>query len=269
MIILLLSTYQIRLFKMNTVYKALIFKFLLIVVSSQCYYCFLTSFATKYRYIYRNLAVNANEEDGKMSITEEITPEPLQKRVTWTASAKGSVRVKELIRTVEEYMRLPASEYSVLSAEQIERLNDREFKCSLGTMNFFGTKITPILYVDVDVITAENKSIIAVTRAETTGSEIADKINGTFSISAINTVQAGIDDKNRKTLSSATELKIDCIVPPESKLPLRVIQSGGNFLMQSTLTVILQAFVRILASDFKRWSAGSDARDAIEGESLG
>ena len=110
--------------------------------------------------------------------------------------------------------------------------------------------------------------MISVTRAETIGSEIAEKVNGTFSISAINTVTAGMDDKRRKTLTSETNLNIDVLVP-SSKLPLRVIQSGGNFIMQSTLTVILQAFVRILAADFKRWSAGDDSREAVEGEVLG
>eukprot|EP01041_Mallomonas_annulata_P007478 gene7478-15306_t len=190
-----------------------------------------------------------------------------QRRVCWTASAKGSVRVKDQLRTVEQYMALPSSEYSVLSADQIERLNDREFKCTLGTMNFFGTKITPVLYVDVNVLPEECKSIISVTRAETIGSEIAEKVNGTFSISAVNTVTVGRDGKDRKTLESETSLKIDCVVPSNS-LPLRVVQSGGNFLMQSTLTVIIQAFVRILAADFKRWSAGSDSRDAMEGEKL-
>mmetsp|Transcript_33925 Transcript_33925/g.34559 ORF Transcript_33925/g.34559 Transcript_33925/m.34559 type:complete len:242 (+) Transcript_33925:106-831(+) len=210
-----------------------------------------------------------SEENAEVSDISEVSKDVSDiKRVRWTANSKGSALVKEGFRTAEEYMALPASEYSVLSAEQIERLNDREFRCILGTMNFFGTKITPILYVDVNVIPQEHKSIISVIRAETTGSETAIKVNGTFSISAINTVTVGKDKKDRKTLNSQTELKVDCIVPSDSRLPLRVIEKGGNFLMQSSLTVILQAFVRILASDFKRWSEGNDSRDALEGERL-
>ena len=90
--------------------------------------------------------------------------------VTWTAYVKSAVKVKESKRTIEQYMALPASEYSILSANQIERIDDSNFKCTLGTMNFFGTKITPTLYVDVTVYPEEAKSVIAVTRAETTGS---------------------------------------------------------------------------------------------------
>lgn len=59
-------------------------------------------------------------------------------------------------------------------------------------MNFFGTKIQPVLYVDVNVYPEFNRSEIVVRRAETVGSETADKVNGTFSISAINIVSAGI-----------------------------------------------------------------------------
>ena len=59
-------------------------------------------------------------------------------------------------------------------------------------MNFFGTKIQPVLYVDVNVYPEFNRSEIVVRRAETVGSEMADKVNGTFSISAINIVSAGM-----------------------------------------------------------------------------
>ena len=84
----------------------------------------------------------------------------------------------------------------------------------------------------------------------------------------MNTVTAGIDDKGRKTLNSRTNLKIDALVP-SNKLPIRVIQSGGNFLMQSTLNVIVPTFVRVLRADFNRWAAGVDERVPVEGAKLG
>ena len=57
------------------------------------------------------------EDDEEELVFEENAP-----KVTWTACVKSSAKVKEINRSVEEYMGLPASEYSVLSAEQIERL---------------------------------------------------------------------------------------------------------------------------------------------------
>ena len=58
-------------------------------------------------------------------------------------------------------------------------------------MNFFGTKIQPILYVDVTVYPEYNRSEITVLRAETVGSETALRVNGTFNINAKNIVSAG------------------------------------------------------------------------------
>ena len=189
-------------------------------------------------------------------------------KMTWRAAAKGSVTVKESLRTVEEYMALPASEYSVLSAEQIQRLSDTEFKCTLPTMNFFGTKICPVLFVDVNVFPEDARSEIVVSRAETIGSDVALKVNGTFNISAINVVTAGKDRKGQKTLNSDTTLRIDVVVP-STRLPIRVIQSGGNFLMQQSLNIIVPTFVRILRADFQRWSSGVNDRSAVEGATLG
>lgn len=44
------------------------------------------------------------------SNAEESIELPAQRQLVWNAAVKSSVRVKELERTVEEYMRLPASE---------------------------------------------------------------------------------------------------------------------------------------------------------------
>jgi hypothetical protein len=139
----------------------------------------------------------------------------------------------------------------------------------MPTLNFFGTKISPILYVDVSVFPDDAKSVIAVKRAEIVGSEVAETINGAFSIEAINIVTAGVDEKSRKTLTSDTKLVIDILVPESSNIPTIVLQKTGNFILQSSLNVIVPTFVRLLAFDFKRWSAGDDTRSAIDGATLG
>jgi len=211
-------------------------------------------------------SVDSDEKELKIPVGDKNSKKS-DNAVTWTAAIQSSCKVKETKRTVESYMALPASEYSVLTADQIVRLSDTEFKCTLGNLNFFGTKICPILYVTVEVFPDQARSEIIVTRAETVGSETAELINGTFSISAVNIVSAGIDKKGRKTLNSDTKLKIDVVVP-QSKIPTRIIKSSGNFIMQSSLNIIVPTFIRILASDFKRWSAGNDSRDAVDGASL-
>lgn len=48
-------------------------------------------------------------------------------------------------------MTLPASQYSVLDAKQIERIDDSTFRCYVGGLRFLGLTIDPVLTVSVDV----------------------------------------------------------------------------------------------------------------------
>jgi hypothetical protein len=203
-----------------------------------------------------------------VSTPDRLLEETGSPRIKWKAAVKSQAKVKESKRTAEEYMALPASEYSVLSGDQIERLSDSQFKATLSRLNFFGSAFIPVLYVDVDVYPEESRAEITVNKAETLGSEMAEKVNGTFNIAATNKVSCGVDKKGRKVLISDTTLIIDVVVPEGSKVPLRLVNSGGNFIIQQALNVIVPTFVRLLAFDFKRWSAGEDSRGAIDGASL-
>lgn len=49
-----------------------------------------------------------------------------------------------------DYMRLPASQYSVLDAERIERVDDNTFRCYVYKVNFFNFEVCPVLLVRVD-----------------------------------------------------------------------------------------------------------------------
>ena len=50
-----------------------------------------------------------------------------RRSITWRAAKKSSVTVKEIKRSVEAYMGLPASEYSVLTSDSIKRVDDTNF----------------------------------------------------------------------------------------------------------------------------------------------
>jgi len=51
---------------------------------------------------------------------------------------------------VVEYMRLPASQYSVLDAERIERVSEDTFRCYVYTIKFFTFEVCPVLLVKVE-----------------------------------------------------------------------------------------------------------------------
>ncbi len=125
--------------------------------------------------IRRGLSCRMVATDDALEVLVPIKPEKEMKckdrvegkqktsdRIEWKAAVRSSCRVKESSRTAEQYMALPASQYSVLAADQIERLNDTQFKATLGKLNFFGNIFIPILYVDVEVFGEDARAEILV-----------------------------------------------------------------------------------------------------------
>lgn len=47
-------------------------------------------------------------------------------------------------------MSLPASQYSVLDAERIERIDENTFRCYVYRLKFFNFEVCPVLLVRVD-----------------------------------------------------------------------------------------------------------------------
>lgn len=54
-----------------------------------------------------------------------------------------------IVWSIAEYMTLPVSQYSVLDADKVERLDDTTFKVTTSTVKFFGIKMTPVMTLTV------------------------------------------------------------------------------------------------------------------------
>lgn len=56
-----------------------------------------------------------------------------------------------MLHPAAEYMALPASQYSVLDAQRIERLDESTFRCYVGGLRLFSLVVEPVLTVSVVV----------------------------------------------------------------------------------------------------------------------
>nr|CAN67223.1 hypothetical protein VITISV_029052 [Vitis vinifera] len=74
----------------------------------------------------------------------------LAPKARFVARRRESVSVKQLERPLVEYMSLPASQYSVLDAERIERVDDNTFRCYVYRFRFFAFEVCPVLMVKVE-----------------------------------------------------------------------------------------------------------------------
>lgn len=71
-------------------------------------------------------------------------------KAKFIARRKESVPVKQLQRPLIEYMSLPASQYSVLDGERIERIDENTFRCYVYRFKFFAFEVCPVLLVRVE-----------------------------------------------------------------------------------------------------------------------
>ena len=75
------------------------------------------------------------------------------RHAVFSARQTGSVAVEEVSggRSLRDYMSLPASQYSTLDGEKVERVGDDTFVCTLGKLDFLGFVLQPVLTAQVDV----------------------------------------------------------------------------------------------------------------------
>lgn len=89
------------------------------------------------------------DDSSKPSV--RISADSAAPKARFVARRRESVSVRQLQRPLSEYMSLPASQYSVLDAERIERVDDSTFRCYVYRFKFFAFEVCPVLLVRVEV----------------------------------------------------------------------------------------------------------------------
>jgi hypothetical protein len=84
-------------------------------------------------------------------LSKPLVSRPGRKVAQLTAKKYCVQPVQEQGRPLAEYMALPASQYSVLDAKKIERIDDDTFRCHVGGFSFFNWQVEPVLTVSVIV----------------------------------------------------------------------------------------------------------------------
>lgn len=92
-------------------------------------------------------SISSADESPKTSLRISANAVP---KARFIARQKESITVQQLGRPLIEYMSLPASQYSVLDAERIERVDDNTFRCYVYRIKFFAFEVCPVLLVRVE-----------------------------------------------------------------------------------------------------------------------
>ncbi|PSC69180.1 hypothetical protein C2E20_7357 [Micractinium conductrix] len=155
-------------------------------------------------------------------------------------------------------MVLPASQYSVLDAQRIERLDEDTFRCYVGGLKLFSLEVEPVITVSVTV--QERGPTVRLLSTKLKGSPAVEKANDRFDATMSNVVRWQDAPGGGKQIVSDTFLQVQLQVPGWFVLPTSTIERTGCAVMSKILDTAVPRFLQQLAVDYAAWAAGDDSR---------
>ncbi|XP_075499469.1 uncharacterized protein LOC142537869 [Primulina tabacum] len=185
-------------------------------------------------------------------------------RAKFVARRTQSVSVRQLQRPLIEYMRLPASQYSVLDAERIERVDDSTFRCYVYRFKFFAFEVCPVLLVKVEE--QPNGCCIKLLSCKLEGSPIVVAQNDKFDASMENKISCDSTrrDISVQNLTSNAVIEVNVEVPFAFRaIPTQAIESTGSQVLEQILKAMLPRFMSQLEKDYNAWASGDTSRQPL------
>jgi len=202
------------------------------------------------------------------------------RHASFEATRRAVKRVHESAsgRAVREYMALPASQYSTLDGESVERVSDDTFKVELSELAFLGLTLRPKLTAKVRVREDGSGCEVRVEDMELTGSGVVEYASDAFEIVSVNNVTwsdveyASLDADEREVLEtcggefkefmSETSVSVYIIVPGWFPFTVKATERTGRFVVNQVVGQVVPRFLNQLAEDYRTWSSGDDSRAA-------
>ncbi|XP_076917243.1 uncharacterized protein LOC143577241 [Bidens hawaiensis] len=185
-------------------------------------------------------------------------------KARFVARRTESVSVRQLERPLLEYMSLPASQYSALDAQRIERIDDNTFRCYVYKFKFFAFEVCPVLLVRVEE--QLNGCSINLVSCKLEGSPIVVAQNDKFDASMVNRISCDKSQSNpsMQELTSDTVIEVSIDIPfPFRAIPVSTIESSGTRVLEQILKIMLPRFMAQLVKDYQAWASGDTSRQPL------
>ncbi|KAG8390555.1 hypothetical protein BUALT_Bualt01G0095600 [Buddleja alternifolia] len=185
-------------------------------------------------------------------------------KARFVARRTESLSVRQLQRPLNEYMSLPASQYSVLDAERIERVDDNTFRCYVYRFKFFAFEVCPVLLVRVEE--QPNGCCIKLLSCKLEGSPVVVAQNDKFDASMENKISydsSSVDSPVQKLTSDAV-IEVNIEIPFAFRaIPAQAIESTGSQVLGQILMAMLPRFMSQLEKDYQAWASGDTSRQPL------
>ena len=164
--------------------------------------------------------------------------------------------------SLTDYMTLPSAQYVCIplpARAQLTRVATDEFVLSVPAIHFFFLECLPRVFcsvtTDADAVTIRSSKCIL------GGSAAVERLNAAYKFS-VTTRFRWVDKPHDKRILSTSDILVFVDPPPPfNTFPRPVLESTGNFVMQSALDFIEKEFIRSLANDYARWASSADYRE--------
>lgn len=247
-------------------------------LSSSCYYYYSSSSSCSISSQFRKKLISVSPRNAIFGVTSS-DDSPKQQSLSVSAAADSSssakkarfvarrtesIAVRPLERPLLEYMSLPASQYSVLDAQRIERIDDNTFRCYVYKFKFFAFEVCPVLLVRVEE--QPNGCSINLLSCKLEGSPIVVAQNDKFDASMVNRISCdrNLSSSTMQQLTSDTVIEVSIDIPfPFQALPVETIESSGTQVLEQILKIMLPRFMAQLVKDYEAWASGDTSRQPL------
>ncbi|KAK4353624.1 hypothetical protein RND71_025818 [Anisodus tanguticus] len=222
----------------------------------------LMSSATSFRYRNPRLSTTsvphallnlASSSDDIPRSSVRITADSSAPKARFIARRKESLSVKQLQRPLMEYMSLPASQYSVLDAERIERVDDSTFRCYVYRFKFFAFEVCPVLLVRVE----EQSDGCCIKLLSCKYGHAASMVNKI-------SYDSNRRDSALQQLTSDAVIEVNIEIPFAFRaIPVQAIESTGAQVLDQILRIMLPRFMAQLEKDYQAWASGDTSRQPL------
>ncbi|XP_073112276.1 uncharacterized protein [Elaeis guineensis] len=185
-------------------------------------------------------------------------------KARFVAKRTEATSVQQLQRPLVEYMSLPASQYSVLDAERIERVDENTFKCYVYRIKFFAFEVCPVLVVRVEE--EPYGCCIRLLSCKLEGSPLVEAQNEKFSASMVNRISCNnyMGNSEMQQLTTDTAIEVTIEIPFAFQvMPVEVIESTGTQVLEQLLRIMLPRFLKQLVKDYQAWASGNTSRQPL------
>ncbi|KAF3434104.1 hypothetical protein FNV43_RR25207 [Rhamnella rubrinervis] len=213
----------------------------------------------------KHVHLGFSSSEGEYSSTPSVRVSAISgTRARFVARRKESIAVRQLARPLSEYMSLPASQYSVLDAERIERVDDNTFRCYVYKFKFFAFEVCPVLLVKVEV--QPNGCCIKLLSCKLEGSPLVVAQNDKFDAYMVNNISCDESPSNlsMEQLTSDAVIEVSIEIPFAFRpIPVEAIESSGTQVLQQILRIMLPRFMAQLVKDYEAWASGDTSRQPL------